>query len=353
MDETALIYTTATLIGVVQSLLMPSSFLLDNFFPNIVEHDTEEVAVDVEIGKRRMTPYVSPLVPGRITESRRMQTNTFKPPYAKDWRPLDPNRPVRRSIGEQIGGQLTPLEREQANIAFELEDQIDMLTRRNEWGAAQALQNGSVVVSGEGFQTVTIDFGRDSRLTVALSSTSVWGDASHIDVNGMDIKPVTDINTWQTTMLKVSGAVVTDLVFTTKSWNLFLQARDLNGAKIVPKQNSSGNIINPASAPVQGAVHQGTWGSKNLWLYNDWFVDPDTDVEYPMLTDGMLLLLSRQIQGTRGFGIIRDPEIGYPSMAFAPKSWTTQNPGRRFLMVQSAPLMIPFRPNASMAVLVA
>ena len=354
MDESALVYNTATLIGVVATLLQPSSFLLDKFFPNIIEFETEEVAVDVEIGKRRLAPYVSPLVPGKVVEGRRLQTNLFKPAYVKPKTPLDPRRPIRRAIGERIGGEMSPIEREQANVQFELEDHQQMHTRRGEWAAAQALQNGSVVISGDGFADTTVDFGRHASLTLALSGTAVWGHASHLDVNGLDTKPVTDVNTWCTTMLKVSGAVVTDMVFTPSAYNLFIQARDINGAKLYPVLNpGSGNAINPAVAPVQGAVYQGRWGNKDIWVYNDWYVDPITDVEYPILDDGNLLLVSSQVQGTRSYGLIIDPEIGYPAMAIAPKSWTVPDPAQRFLMTQSAPIMVPFRPNASMRVKVA
>jgi hypothetical protein len=79
------------------------------------------------------------LVEGKLVESRKYQTNRFKPAYIKDKRAPDLRKPVRRQIGERIGGgDLTPEQRQQANLAFEMEDQIDMLDRRLEWMAAQA-----------------------------------------------------------------------------------------------------------------------------------------------------------------------------------------------------------------------
>jgi hypothetical protein len=52
-----------------------------------------------------------------------------------------------------------------ANLQFEMADQIDMLNRRLEWMAAQALVNGTVTITGDGFPTTLVDFGRDSALT--------------------------------------------------------------------------------------------------------------------------------------------------------------------------------------------
>src|SRR4051812_18181008 len=100
-------YGTADLVQVVPNLKLAQSWLLDRYFPNIVESDSEEVAIDVDVGKRRMAPFVSPLVEGKLVESRRFQTNRFKPAYIKDLRAPDLRKPVRRSIGEKIGGNLT------------------------------------------------------------------------------------------------------------------------------------------------------------------------------------------------------------------------------------------------------
>src|SRR5579872_5560818 len=155
-----LIYDTNALIQVVPNLKRAQTFLLDKFFPNETRSDTEFVSIDVDIGKRRIAPFVSPLVEGKLVEQRRMQTNTFKPAYIKDKRAPDLRKPVRRMIGERIGGELSPEVREQMNLEFELNDQIDMLTRRMEWMAAQVLVTGTLTVSGEGFPTTVIDFGR-------------------------------------------------------------------------------------------------------------------------------------------------------------------------------------------------
>ena len=67
MAET-IAYTTAKLVQVVPSLIASQNFLLDRFFGGIVESDTEEVAIDVDVGLRRMSPFVSPLVEGKLVE---------------------------------------------------------------------------------------------------------------------------------------------------------------------------------------------------------------------------------------------------------------------------------------------
>ena len=342
------IYDTNVLIQVVPNLKRAQKFLLDTFFPNIVTSDTEYVSIDVDVGKRRMSPFVSPLVEGKLVEQRRIQTNSFKPAYIKDKRAPDLRKPVRRMIGERIGGELTGAEREMANLNFEMEDQIDMLERRLEWMAAQALLNGTVTISGDGFPTVVVDFGRDASLTIALAGSSQWGYAANFNADGRDPVPTKSIETWQHQILKSSGAQATDIVFTTTPWELFLNAEGVQGAIYYPRLSTSGNDINPGAQIMRGAVFKGRWGQYNLWVYNDWYVD-ENNVEQPMLVDGNVLMSGPDLMGTRAFASILDPSFNYAALPYAPKTWVEEDPAQRMIMMQSAPIVIPSRVNASMS----
>lgn len=344
-----LIYDTNTLVGVVQNLKLAQSWLLDKFFRNMIAEESEFVSIDVDVGKRRMSPFCSPLVEGKLVESRRFQTNTFKPPYIKDKRAPDLRKPVRRMIGERIGGEFPQEVREEMNLEFELNDQIDMLTRRLEWMAAQVLLTGTLTVSGEGFPTTVIDFGRDGSLTIALTGGAQWTAAN---ITAGTANPTGNIETWQTQILKSSGAVATDIVFTPKAWNGFKLDPALKGAIVFPALGESGNVVNPGAQIQRGAVFKGRWGQYDLWLYNDWYVD-DNNVEQPMLPDGSLIISGPDLQGTRAFGQIIDPKFNYGALPFAPKTWLVDDPAQRFLMMQSAPIIIPSRVNAALAATVA
>lgn len=348
-------YDTNQLILVVPNLKRAVSFLLDKFFPNIVVSDTEFVAIDVDIGKRRIAPFVSPLVEGKLVEQRRMQTNIFKPAYIKDKRAPDLRKPIRRMIGERIGGEMSGSERELANIEFEMTDQIDILTRRLEWMAAQVLLNGTVTITGEGFPTVVIDFGRDSTLSISLSAGVQWTPAN---IASGAASPTTNVEAWQRQILKKSGATVTDIVFTTSAWEGFIADPLLKGAIYYPRLGESGNIIDPGATIERGAVFKGRWGQYNLWIYNEWYVDSGTEgqtsnTEYPMLPDGTLIMSGANMMGTRAFGQILDPAFNFTSLPFAPKTWVTEDPAQRFIMMQSSPIVIPSRANASLGATVA
>ena len=334
------IYDTNVLIQVVPNLKRAQKFLLDSFFPNIVTADSEFVSIDVDVGKRRMSPFVSPLVEGRLVEQRRYQTNVFKPAYIKDKRAPDLRKPVRRMIGERIGGDMTGAEREMANLQFEMTDQIDILDRRLEWMASQALQTGTVTISGDGFPSVLVDFGRSADLTVALAGGAQWGQAG--------VSPSTLIEDWGHILLKESGGVATDIVFTTTPWTLFIQDPVVKQTMWYPGQGGAGNVVNVGAQIQRGAQFKGRWGQYNLWVYNDWYVD-DNNVEQPMMPDGIIVMTGADLLGTRAFGQILDPAFNYQALPYAPKTWVENDPPQRMLLMQSSPIVIPSRVNASFA----
>jgi hypothetical protein len=50
--------------------------------------------------------------------------------------------------------------------------------------------------------------------------------------------------------------------------------------------------------------------------------------------------------GVRHFGAIRDLDAGIQARQYFVKSWREPDPSRQFLLMQSAPLLVPYRPNA-------
>lgn len=332
------IYDTSTLIRVVENLKPPSSFLLDKFFPNTSQSTTEFVTIDIFDGKRRLAPFVNPLQEGKFVEPIGFRSPTFKPPYIKPKTRLDPTRAVRRAIGERIGGgEMSPAVRQAANLALELEDQINQITRRMEWMASSALVNGAITVVGEGFPTAVINFGRAAALSVVLTGGNRWGQAG--------ISPSANIDEWAARVLKESGQPVTDIVFTPSSWAAF-RLDPLVQAVVASFVNGNPDFQAAGVRPVPGAIRLGTWGQYTLWLYYEWFIDPEDGVEKPMLADGTVLLGSDAVDGERAHAAILDEELGFPAVPYAPKSWVEKDPGVRWLMTQSATIVIPSRVNA-------
>ncbi len=335
------LFSTNVLMGVVQSLIAPSTFLLKRFFNMIQTEQTEEIHFDLISKTRRVAPFVSPLVSGQIVASQGFTTSTFKPAYIKDKRVWDGNRALKRSPGEQIGGSLTPMDRTRALLSFELQDQVEMVMRRLEIMAAEALRTGKVTVSGDKYPTVVVDFLRAAGNTIALAGGAKWSASTAIAV-------LDNLRTWALVVMKATGTYPTDIVFDVDAWTNFTNQTQVKDRLTLQKQANLMPTMAQGAMMQQGGVFMGTIDEFNLFLYADWYIDAN-GVEQPILPSGTVLMGGPGIEGVQAFGAIRDEEAGYQAVPYYPKSWVEKDPAVRYLLLQSAPLVVPVRANASLA----
>lgn len=332
------LFTTHTLTGIVAGLPRPSSFLLDTFFPLVQQENTEEIHFDVLDGNRRIAPFVSPLVAGKVVQSEGVTTKTFKPAYIKDKRVLDPNRPLKRAAGEQIGGELHPGQRIELMLANELEDQIRTVNRRLEVMASEALRLDQVTVSGEGYPTQVVQFGRHPGHTVTLTAGDRWGETG--------VQPLKDLDEWALMVMRRSGARPNTVVMDPDAWNVF-KADDGVQSRLDTRRVNDARLR--MAGPEIGGTLMGTIDGFMVYVYAEWYIDPETGEELPVLPSGTVILGSRALEGAQAFGAILDEGANYRAMPYFPKSWTDEDPSHRYLMTQSAPMTVPTRLNAAMA----
>lgn len=333
------IYATGVLNRVVDSLIRPQTALLNMFFRSVQQSTEETIYFDVEESARRIAPFVHPTLAGRMVEGLGFKTNNFQPAYVKDKRIFDPDRALKRQIGETIGGNASPASRVQANLNKMLLDQQDMLNRRFEVMASEIVRLGQVTITGDGYPTVVVDFLRNAAHTVTLSGAARWGQAG--------IVPIELIEDWSTTMLQNSGAVVDTVIMDTLAFRLF--TADTKSKELLLNTSNNGpsrlDIVHMAE---QGLAYQGTIGNVDYYAYQDWYIN-DAGTEVPMIPINTCILGSRSMDGVRHFGAIKDEEAGFQARESYTKSWVIPDPSVRYLLTQSAPIMVPYRPDASFA----
>lgn len=340
----ASLFSTDTLLGIVRNLRTPPSFFLDAVFRETQESEDEYIHFDVDDSKPRLTPFVSPLIAGKVVENEGFVTKTFKPAYAKDKRRFQPREFTKRQIGEQIGGSMSPAERERLALGRALTNQLEMLTRREEVMAAEALRLGQVTVAGEGFATQVVSFGRDVALRDIKTGNARWS----IDNAASD--PLTHIETASTLIQEKSGAVVSRVVMAPDAYIAFrerLRARDEWKLLVDSLRASTSSSMDLAPGNGEKARYIGTLGTVEYWVYDDIYIDPADGATKHVMPSGEVVLLSSMIEGVRAYGMIEDFTAQLKATRYFPKSWVEEDPSVRWLLMQSAPLMVPFRPNAS------
>jgi len=205
------LYTTREMMEAMEYMPPVRSFLLDTFFPSIETHTAEYVDIDIQVGSRKLAPFVSPLEEGKVIDREGYTTATFKPPYVKIKRNYTTADVFQRLPGETIyQGGVTARQRADRQLANDLAEMRMMIQRREEWMAAQALTDGKITVSGDGVDA-EIDFwisgiSRPSgRATYQVDASTKWMDGGTISTTESLI--IEDLRGWKRDMMQDSGLV--------------------------------------------------------------------------------------------------------------------------------------------------
>jgi hypothetical protein len=317
----------------------PSAFLTNTFFSMAEESDSEYIYFDRENDLPRITPLVHPMQQGRLVEKPGYTTDSFKPAYAKDKRSFDAGDARRRAPGEVPFSQLSASERIERAIQRNLADMNRMLTRREEVMVSEIMRTGTVTVAGTGFETVVVDFQRDAALTVAdLTGTARWSEST--------ATPVSDLETWASLIQGKNGGVATDVIMANDVWGAIRDNTQVVSALDVRRGGDSRAELGPLTV---GVRNPGRLGDFNIWIYTEQYADEDGALQ-ELMPSGTVIMASRNVLGVRHYGMIEDFANSFGAQRWFVKSWEEEDPSRRIIMGQSAPLPVPYRPNATLAV---
>ncbi len=342
MAKTIDIYSTNAMLETSTSLIVPKLGILDMWFLQEQTEESEEIHFDIEIKRRKVAAFVAPTSQGQIIENDGFDTATFRPAYIKPKTPLRPKDSMTRAIGEGLTPVFSNLQRRQASLAKVLFDHKDFVYRRLNLMAIESLVDGRVTVSGAGYQTKVVNFGRDASLSIVLSGAARWSEA--------DSTPIDDLEAASERVHEVEGAEITDIVMDKVAAKYFRRNKQVK--ELLDIRRAAGNPtaelggLNLAGAP-KGMKFLGNFGSFNVWVYSDYYEHPVTGESTPVLAPGTVIGGSQAIEGIRAFGAIHDEEAGMQAMPLFHKSWLNPDPSVRFVMTQSAPLVFPKRPNGS------
>ena len=307
---------------------------------------SEEIHFDIDQSKPRLAPFVSPLVAGKVVDGEGFESKSFKPAYVKDKRRFDPNTPLKRQLGETLGGSLSAMARRETALNRALVSQIENLTRREEVMASEALRLGKITVRGDHYPVAIVNFQRNTELLQTLVGNKRWGESG--------VKVLDNLEDWAALIQAQSGACARTVVMDPLAWRLFKNHSQVEKLLDTRRGTATSLQIDPMSI-AQGqekARFVGVIGDFDFWVYNDVYVD-DTGEVRTLLPEHTVILASRaQLEGTRCYGVIQDEKAQYRANRYFVKSWIEEDPALRWLLMQSAPLMVPYRPNASMCVTV-
>jgi len=344
----ATLYDTSTLLGVIRDRDMmepPSNYWL-SMFGSEVQFEDEFVDFGRIQENRKIAPLVVPTAQGVPIYSAAEQVNRVKPAYVKPKDPVTATRVIRRVAGygelAPDSQSMSPQMRYLAIVADILRQHRRAIERRWEWLASEAIQGGAVTLEGERYPKTVVDFQRDAGHTVTLTPTNYWGDS------GVSI--ISLLEDWKKAMRRSKhGGVPNRITVGTDVWDIMradTELRELLNADYKSQANGMNlnlGVMEGLDVEYVGKIS----GTMEVYVYSDYYELADgTVTEFMSPQD--IVLTSPAMNGVRCFGAIQDIDAQFQPLSMFPKMWNEQDPSVTFVMTQSAPLMVPMSPNATL-----
>lgn len=333
------IYEPRTMAKIVSRMPMVHTFFRTTFFKNVQTFPTKSVDVDFKKGNRALAPFVHRKIGGKTVPNSGYQTKTYTPPLVAPNKITTVEDLLNRQPGESIYSGKSPAERAVEKLAQDFVELDEMIIRREEWMAAQAIFTGTIPIIGEGINEI-IDFNFTNTETITTASKK-WS------ADGAD--PIADLKRWRKQVQK-TGFV---------NCNVCIMADDvatafINNAKVQKALDTKAYdlaVIKPRELP-NGATYIGTLNAEGLdiYTYNEWFLDdwtnPEAPEQKPLVPDGTLALLSTTANYSMYYGAVTLLDENTKNFITVegekvPDSWIERNPSRRFLQLNSNPLPVP------------
>lgn len=345
------IYTPRALAMVQEeeSQTIRGSQWLNMFYPNTFMSDQEQIMFSEIDASREIAPFMLPNLPGKpIYRRDGERLKMFTPAYTKPKDSVSPSMGMKRTGPELVGrmAQMSPAARIAAVVGDITKKHLDGIVRLWEYMGARAVIDGQFTVSYSDSpgQDVTLDFGRDAGHTITKGGTEEWGDAG---VSAWD-----DVQEWVDIVAAADyGAQPTDIFMGSDAMTAFMKDadvqkrldKDIKGVDTVLLDQ--GLILKDKMQPW---TLRGMFGTIRVWQVSgigNTFKSNGVTVD--ILKKNEVFIASQAVDGYRAFGAIEDLDSMQATEIFA-SSWTEKDPSRRFIMHQSAPLMIPVNTNATL-----
>jgi hypothetical protein len=336
-------YTTWSQDPVVSTVDPKFSWLVPSYFPGVKQFDGEMVEFDIVEHGRRIAPFVSPMALGKSTRDIGYRTFQLKPAYIKLLDTVRPTQGFVRMPGEPYGGNLSPQERLNRQIAEKMVRHREMIETRWEAMAAEVLFTGKLTIVDDDYPRAVVDFERDANLDATVAT--LWNNALS--------DPMSDIQAIAETMNTVSRGAVADRVLMRSSvYDLILRNQkfrdSLNKFNNLSSNQNGGFEATGLRSTNKQATFRGTLGGQyDIWTYDGYYED-DTGAAVPFVPANKVLINSNvSMEGVRYHGAIFDMDANMQALEIFVKTRDLWNPSGHEVLSQSAPMLGMRRPNSS------
>lgn len=331
-------YETKTLLAPFEQGPLVPTFLRDTFFQGREYPPTQLIEFDFRRGRRKMAPFVAPLIGGKLMERQGFETRFFRAPRIAPVRALRTPDLEARLPGEIIYSGRSPADRAAELLA---EDSVfcdEAITRREEWMCRNVLVNGAITVTADNGYTSSIDFTQSS----AGAANNHYVPATKWDQAGSD--PLDDLEKARLATIRDSGVQPDVALFGVNAAKVFI--RNAQVSTLLDKMRFAIATIQPIiDSP--SVVRFGRVPGLELYEYAEYFED-DVGNIFPMLPDNFVMLLSTTSPNKIVYGAFTQLEDAKAQRfqtyqtARIPFVYGDEEDGTLFYRLTSCPLPMPY-----------
>jgi Phage major capsid protein E/Rho termination factor, N-terminal domain len=315
------------------------TFLRDTFFAGREYPPTSMIEFDFRRGRRKMAPFVAPLIGGKVMERQGYETRFFRAPRIAPARALRTPDLEPRLPGETIYSGRTAADRAAELLAEDSVFLDEAISRREEWMCRQVLVNGSITVTAENGYTNLISFleyGIPAQQASNHETVAITWDQATSD-------PLMDLERARLNTIKASGISPNIALFGNTAKETFI--RNANVAKYLDNRRFELGSIAPIIES-DSVVRFGMVPGLELYHYSEYFED-DAGTLFPMLPDPLVMILSTNVQNKIVYGAftqledVRAKRFQTYQTSRIPLIYGDEEDGQLFYRLTSCPLPMP------------
>lgn len=334
------IFTTRRMLQMItEGNLSNYAWLRDRYFANRITFNSRIVEFDI-VGKgdRKIAPFVNPRAGGKAVNRQGFRTVSYEAPEVSPLMITTAEDLMNRMPGENPYSLRSPAERAAEQLGQDLAKLDEIITRREEVMCAEALFTGKITVKGDGYDEV-IDYWKELGDDKPETSLTTKWDASSTTAKQI----AKDLRDLRLAMIQSSGFTPTELIMGQKVCNTVLDK--LQDAAMLDMRRVDMGAIDPQHLP-QGVTYWGRLKDSglDLYSYDNWYYDEETDAEVPMVPEDKALLASPSVRTVVAYGacgLIGSDTVSVVEGMRIPDSWVQRAaPAGRIVQIKSRPLPI-------------
>ncbi|MEI8378193.1 MAG: major capsid protein [bacterium] len=326
------IYDYRALTTAINAIEPIPSLFLDVVFKVKNQNFATNLDIDVETNgvAKRLAPFVAPMQGGKIVKALGYTTKTVKFPRIRVKKQLSAKDILgMREVGNSIyvGESATIDAMKNSKIAREQSHLKNLITRRVEWMAAQALK-GKIAYTSDDL-AFEIDFGMQETHKPTLDGNNVWG--------GTSSNIVANIRTYKNLILQATNLTADTALIGTSALDKLLA--DEKVQKLLDNRNMAAGSID-----LQAKNYVGRLLGVDIYECAEQYLDEE-GVSHSMIDEEAFVLFSSAAKFTQEFGLIEDldAQVG---LEFFSKMWNEKDPSSAWLLAESNPLPVVYQPDA-------